>query len=79
MQKYVQPSDPLELAEPEWLTPKEAASYLRVSKSHLDKLRSYGGGPRFFRPGKRKVLYRKTDLDAWAASFSFNSTSDYVQ
>ena len=45
-----------------FLTPKEAAGYLRVSKSYLDKLRVYGGGPRFLRFGKRKILYRKPDL-----------------
>jgi hypothetical protein len=27
----------------EFLTPKQAAGYLRVSKSYLDKLRVYGG------------------------------------
>ena len=47
MQKYAQPSDPFDFAQQEWLTPKEAATYLRVSKSYLDKLRVYAGGPRF--------------------------------
>src|SRR5262245_57118902 len=61
-----------------FFTPKEAAAYLRVSKSYLDKLRVYGGGPRFLRLGKRKVLYRKSDLNAWLASQSFNSTSQYA-
>jgi excisionase family DNA binding protein len=60
-----------------FLTPKEAASDLRVSKSYLDKLRVYGGGPKFLRFGKRKVLYRKSDLDAWADQHSFGSTSEY--
>jgi hypothetical protein len=34
-----------------FLTPREAAGYLRVSKSYLDKLRVYGGGPTFLRFG----------------------------
>jgi len=38
-----------------FLTPGEAAAYLRVSKSYLDKLRVYGGGPNFLRFGKRSV------------------------
>jgi predicted DNA-binding transcriptional regulator AlpA len=59
------------------LTTPEAAADLRVSKSYLDKRRVYGGGPKFLRFGKRKVLYRKRDLDAWAAQHSFNSTSEY--
>ena len=37
----------------EFLTPKQAAGYLRVSKSYLEQLRVYGGGPRFLRFGRR--------------------------
>ena len=77
MLRDVHPSDPACFGEPELLIPKEAAAYLRVSKSYLDKLRVYGGGPRFLRPGKRKILYRKSDLNAWLASQSFDSTSEY--
>jgi excisionase family DNA binding protein len=77
MNKDVRASDLACSSEQELLTPREAAAYLRVSKSYLDKLRVYGGGPRFLRLGKRKVLYRKFDLDAWLASQSFDSTSEY--
>ena len=59
------------------LTTAEAAAYLRVSKSYLDKLRVYGGGPKFVRPGKRKIIYRKPHLDVWAAERTFTSTSEY--
>ena len=78
MHKDVHPSDPGCFGEQELLTPREAATYLRVSKSYLDKLRVYGDGPRFLRPGKRKVFYRKSDLDAWLARRSFDSTSEYA-
>ena len=57
---------------------RPAAAYLRVSKSYLDKLRVYGGGPKFLRFGKRKILYRKSDLDFWAAQHRFGSTSEYA-
>jgi excisionase family DNA binding protein len=60
-----------------FLTPKEAAACLRVSRSYLDKLRVYGGGPKFLRFGTRKILYRKSDLDLWAAARCFGSTSEY--
>ena len=59
-----------------FLTPKQAAGYLRVSKSYLDKLRVYGGGPTFLRFG-RKILYRSSELNLWAAERSFKSTSEY--
>jgi excisionase family DNA binding protein len=59
-----------------FLTPKEAAAYLRVSKSYLDKLRVYGGGPRFLRFG-RKILYQKSDLNFWAGERCFGSSAEY--
>ncbi len=68
---------PDDQASDQLLTPAEAAVCLRCSKSYLDKLRVYGGGPRFLRLGKRKILYRKPDLDLWAAGRSFGSTSEY--
>ncbi|WP_426615726.1 helix-turn-helix transcriptional regulator [Bradyrhizobium sp. McL0616] len=46
---------------------KEAAEYLGLSKSFLDKARIYGGGPTFMRFGTA-VVYSTDDLDAWAAS-----------
>ena len=70
MKKDLHPSDPACSVELELLTPREAAAYLRVSKSYLDKLRVYGGGPRFLRLGRRKVLYRKSNLKAWLAAQS---------
>jgi len=61
----------------EYLSPKEAARFLRCSKSFLDKLRCSGGGPSYTRVG-RKVLYRKiADLEAWMRQRRFTSTSEY--
>jgi hypothetical protein len=61
----------------ELLTPSEAATYLRLSKSLLDKRRVCGGGPPFLRPVPRKILYRKSDLDNWANSHKYTSTAEY--
>ncbi|MGP4670664.1 helix-turn-helix transcriptional regulator [Agrobacterium salinitolerans] len=44
-----------------------AAAYLGVSKSLLDKLRCYGGGPAYSKIGST-VIYSTADLDAWVAS-----------
>lgn len=46
---------------------REAAAYCGLSKSNLDKMRIYGGGPAFFRLG-RSVVYSTDDLDTWLAS-----------
>ncbi len=43
---------------------REAAAYVGLSKSSLDKLRLDGGGPLFLKLGKR-VVYDAVDLDAW--------------
>ncbi|KQV33122.1 MULTISPECIES: helix-turn-helix domain-containing protein [unclassified Rhizobium] len=45
---------------------QEAAQYLGLSKSTLDKLRCFGGGPRYFKLG-RPVVYDVADLDSWMA------------
>ena len=63
------PRDPL-------MTVKETAAYLCVSKSFLDKARLTGDGPAFIRIG-RKILYRKSVVDAWLQQRQFASTSQY--
>ncbi len=60
-----------------YLTVKEASAHLRVSKSYLDKLRIYGGGPLFVHLG-RKILYLRSDLDTWARDRRVASTSEYA-
>lgn len=43
---------------------KEAAEYLGVSKSFLDKARCHGGGPRYMKLGAA-VVYSTDELDRW--------------
>ncbi len=58
----------------DWLTRKEAATYLAsigcpISKRALEKRASNnnaGKGPAFTRIGWRTVRYKREDLDAWA-------------
>lgn len=52
---------------------KQAAAYLGLSKSTMDKLRHFGGGPRYFKLG-RSVIYDIADLDAWRNERSATST-----
>jgi excisionase family DNA binding protein len=51
---------------PRYLTASEAARYLGISTSTLQKHRQHGTGPAYFKLGGR-VLYRIADLDTWAA------------
>jgi predicted site-specific integrase-resolvase len=53
----------------------KAADYLGVSASILNKWRVYGQGPDF-RKLNRRVVYRRSDLDAWMDTKRRRSTSD---
>jgi hypothetical protein len=53
---------------------REAAVYLNVSQSWLNKRRIYGHGPRYTKFGRR-VNYLITDLDDFAASNRRQNTS----
>jgi excisionase family DNA binding protein len=52
----------------------EAAAYLGLGKSTLDKLRVTSGGPAFIKIGKR-VVYDLADLDAWFAQHRRTNSS----
>ncbi len=52
-----------------------AADYLKVSPSKLEKLRCYGGGPKFYKIGRR-IVYDRQDLDIWLEPLKRRSTSD---
>jgi predicted DNA-binding transcriptional regulator AlpA len=54
-----------------------AAKHTGLSKSTLDKLRIFGGGPVFVKY-TRRVAYRKSDLDAWMDGKRVTSTSQYA-
>lgn len=53
---------------------REAARYLGVSKSLLDKRRLTGSGPEYMKIGRR-VTYDLRDLEAYAASAKRKNTS----
>ncbi|WP_247713158.1 helix-turn-helix transcriptional regulator [Qipengyuania polymorpha] len=52
----------------------EAARYLGVSESLLEKLRVAGDGPLYSKIG-RAVLYRKASLDSWIVEQERRHTS----
>ncbi len=56
----------------------QAGDYIRLSPRTLEKYRVQGGGPVFFKLGRR-VLYKVEDLDRWAEERRQNSTSDRTQ
>ncbi|HAT50869.1 MAG: DNA-binding protein [Nitrospirae bacterium] len=63
---------------PSYLRSADAAKFLSIGCSTLEKLRCVGGGPRFSKLG-RVVVYSIPDLQAWAESRAVNSTSEADQ
>jgi hypothetical protein len=53
----------------------DAANYLSLGKSTLEKFRIIGGGPAFIKIGKR-VVYDPADLDAWVSTHKRTSISE---
>jgi hypothetical protein len=58
----------------ETLNVLQAAEYTNISKSSLDKLRVYGGGPLYIKVGAR-VVYDRLDLDTWLVGKKVANTS----
>jgi hypothetical protein len=50
------------------ISPETAAELYDLSPGTLANLRSQGKGPKFFKVGKRKVIYRVDDFEAWLTS-----------
>jgi hypothetical protein len=62
--------------QPNLLRTADAARYVGLSGSTLEKLRISGSGPVYQKAGTKIVVYRVDDLDAWLASGRRTSTSD---
>ena len=61
-----------------WLRVGLAAVHLGIGVGTLNKLRTYGGGPRYAKLG-HTVVYDPTDLDAWATERKVSITSEPVR
>ncbi|WP_261646194.1 AlpA family transcriptional regulator [Curtobacterium sp. C2H10] len=61
----------------ELMTPLRTAEYLPgMTVPLLAQLRYTGTGPRFLKPTPRKVLYKRSDVDAWLESTAQTRTGD---
>jgi predicted DNA-binding transcriptional regulator AlpA len=63
-----------DLSSSSLLNTQQAAAYLGIGASTLERYRCTGGGPVFMRVGDRAVRYRLVDLNAWLRPV--NSTSE---
>ncbi|HEX8573813.1 MAG TPA: helix-turn-helix domain-containing protein [Allosphingosinicella sp.] len=64
------------ILRPRMVDTATAAQYVGLAKNTLEKLRLYGGGPRFSKYG-RAVRYSVDELDAWIEKNSAASTSEH--
>lgn len=55
---------------------KAASMYVGLSLASLQRAHSEGWGPKAVHISKRRVLYRREDLDAWIASRVASSTAE---
>jgi hypothetical protein len=60
-----------------WLRVEGAAAHLSIGVGTLNKLRTYGGGPKYAKLGA-VVVYDLADLDRWARERKVRSTSEPV-
>ncbi len=58
------------------LTTRQAAKELGLSPRTLQSWRVRGGGPRYIRIGRNRVLYDPEDLESWLAERKFRSTAE---
>lgn len=59
-----------------FLRTSDAANYVGVGQSTLERWRTEGVGPRFRRLGAKIVVYSVDDLKAWASEQIRHSTSE---
>ena len=55
------------------LRTQDAAAYVGLSPSTIEKMRCYGGGPKFIRLGGRAIGYDIADLDRWLEAQANNA------
>jgi len=58
------------------MTVKQAAEYLGLAVSTLNKWRCHGGGPAFIKMG-RAVRYKQADLESYISVHKTTTTSEY--
>lgn len=47
------------------LTEKHVSAWIGLSLPSLQRMRSFGSGPRFIQLSERRIGYRKSDVEAW--------------
>ena len=59
--------------EKEFLTPREVSRIFGIAEQTLANLRWLRLGPPYFKPSRRKVLYRRSDVEKWIEQFKIRT------
>jgi predicted DNA-binding transcriptional regulator AlpA len=59
-----------------YLTEGEFADRYHLGRRTVQRWRQTGEGPRWVRLGQRRILYRLTDIEEWAAARTFKHRAD---
>jgi hypothetical protein len=59
-----------------YLTEREFAVRFHLGLRTVQRWRQTGAGPSWVRAGHRRVLYRLSDCEAWAAEHTFRHRAD---
>jgi len=62
-----------------FLNTEDAARYLRLAPTTLNRLRVTGFGPPFLRLTPKCIRYRASDLRQWAEDQKHTSTAQYAK
>lgn len=60
----------------EWFNTKQAAAYIGLQPNTLEVLRTKGDGPKYTKPSRNIVRYKRTDLDAYLVKNGRRNTSE---
>jgi hypothetical protein len=61
---------------PEYLDEAGLHDYYLIPPRTASRWRASGDGPAYVRLGKRRIVYRRADVEAWLARRTFNSLAE---
>ena len=63
-----------QVIEKKALSPRDVSEMYGISEGTLANWRVQKRGPRFFKMGRKKIVYFQNDLDSWAHANPVNTT-----
>jgi hypothetical protein len=62
----------------EFILPEDVAELTGMTLKALNYLRWHGGGPRFYKPTPRTVLYKRAEVIAWIEASAQTQTGAFA-